>query len=128
MLNLEITRRHVRMRLDRLGRILLAAFEIVFVDDLEREGVEDYLFEIFSDTRAMVRGNEAHLFSEREVEIEDTTVRAITSLIVDVPVRANVAPGMLAVYLLELLIQGRDILAAKRHKKHKKEAHYKELK
>src|SRR5689334_21870140 len=35
MLNLEITRRHVRVRLDRLGRILLAAFEIVFADDLE---------------------------------------------------------------------------------------------
>ena len=61
----------------------------------------------------MVRGNEAHLFGEREVEIEDTTVRAITSLIVDVPVRANVAPGMCAVYLLELLIQGSGILAAK---------------
>ena len=67
----------------------------------------------------MVRRNEAHLFGEREVEIEDTTVRAITSLIVDVPVRANVAPGMCAVYLLELLIQGTDILAAKRHKRHK---------
>src|SRR5262245_20201180 len=106
MLNLEITRRHVRVKLDCLGRILLAAFEIVFVDDLEREGVEDYLFEILSDARAMVRRNEAHLFGECEVEIEDTTVRAITSLIVDVPVRANVAPGMSAVYLLELLIQG----------------------
>ena len=67
----------------------------------------------------MVRRNEAHLFGEREVEIEDTTVRAITSLIVDVPVRANVAPGMCAVYLLELLIQGSSILAAKRHKRHK---------
>src|SRR6185312_14196853 len=55
MLNLEITRRHVRVRFDRLGRILLAAFEIVFVDYLERESVEDYLFEIFSDTRAMVQ-------------------------------------------------------------------------
>ena len=107
------------MRLDRLGWILLAAFEIVFVDDLEREGVEDYLFEIFSDARVMVRGNEAHLFGERKVKIEDTSVRAITSLIVDVPVRANVAPGMCAVYLLELLIQGSDILAAKRHKRHK---------
>ena len=106
MLNLKITRRHVRLWLDRLRRILLAAFEIVFVNDHERESVEDYLFEIFSDTRAMVRRNEAHLFGEREVEIEDTTVRAITSLIVDVPVRANVAPGMCAVYLLKLLIQG----------------------
>src|SRR6185503_19638163 len=67
----------------------------------------------------MVRWNEAHLFGEREVEIEDTSVRAITSLIVDVPVRADVAPGMCAVYLLELLIQGSDILAAKRHKRHK---------
>jgi hypothetical protein len=67
----------------------------------------------------MIWGNEAHLFGERKVEKEDTTLRAITSLIVDVPVRANVAPGMSAVYLPELLIQGSDILAAKRHKKHK---------
>jgi len=54
----------------------------------------------------VVERDEAHLFGEREVEIDDTTVRAITSLIVDVPVRANVAPGMSAVYLLKLLIQG----------------------
>ena len=118
-MNLEITRRHVWVRLDRLGWILLAALEIIFVDDLEREGIEDYLFEIFGDSRAMVRGDEAHLFSEREVEIEDTSVWAVTSLIVDVPVRANVAPGMSAVYLLELLIQGTAILTAKRHKRHK---------
>src|SRR6185503_5625974 len=119
MLDLEIARRHVRMWLDRLRRILLAALEIVFVDDLKRERVEDYLFEIFGEARRMVERDEAHLFGEREVEIEDTSMRAITSLIVDVPVRANVAPGMFAVYLPELLIQGTDILAAKRHKRHK---------
>ena len=50
--------------------------------------------------------DEAHLFGEREVEIDDTSVWAITSLIVDVPVRANVAPRMATVYLLKLLIQG----------------------
>ena len=106
MLNLEITRRHVRMRLDCLRWILLAALEIVFVDDPECEGIEYYLFEIFRDARSVVARDEAHLFGEREVEIDDTSVRAITSLIVDVPVRANVAPGMCAVYLLKLLIQG----------------------
>src|SRR5215208_2750840 len=73
------------------------------------------MFEIFVDARRMVLRDEAHLFGECEVEIEDTTIRAITSLIVDVPVRANVAPGMAAVYLLKLLIQGNDILARKRH-------------
>ena len=104
------------MRLDRLRWILLATLEIVFVDDPEGEGVEYYLFEILRDARGMIERDETHLFGEREVEIDDTTVRAITSLIVDVPVRANVAPGMFAVYLLELLIQGTDILAAKRHK------------
>ena len=119
MLDLEIARRHVRMRLDCLRRILLAAFEIVFVDDLKRKRVEDYVFEVFREAHRMIERDEAHLFGEREVEIEDTPVRAITSLIVDVPVRANVAPGMCAVYLLELLIQGSDILAAKRHKRHK---------
>ena len=78
------------------------------------------MLEIFRDAGRMVERNEAQLFRERKVEKEDTTLRAITSLIVDVPVRANVAPGMCAVYLLELLIQGRTILAAKRHKRHKK--------
>src|SRR5262249_42886938 len=34
MLHLEIARGHVRVRLDRLGRILLAAFDVVLVDDL----------------------------------------------------------------------------------------------
>jgi hypothetical protein len=53
----------------------------------------------------MIEWDEAHLFGEREVEIDDTSVRAITSLIVYVPVRANVAPGMCTVYLLKLLIQ-----------------------
>src|SRR6185295_17539492 len=98
------------MWLDRLRRILLAALEIVFVDDLKGERVEDYLFEIFGEAPRMIERYEAHLFGEREVEIEDTSVRAITSLIVDVPVRANVAPGMSAVYLLKLFIQGSDIL------------------
>jgi hypothetical protein len=55
----------------------------------------------------VVDRDEAHLFGEREVEIDDTTVRAITSLIVDVPLRANVAPRMSTVYLLELFIQGK---------------------
>ena len=54
----------------------------------------------------MIMRDEAHLFGEREVEIDDTSVWAITSLIVDVPVRANVAPRMATVYLLKLLIQG----------------------
>lgn len=71
------------------------------------------MFEIFANTRRMIERDEAHLFGERKVEIEDTSVRAITSLIVDVPVRANVAPGMCAVYLLKFLIQGGVILAAK---------------
>ena len=67
----------------------------------------------------MILGDEAHLFGERKVEIEDTTVRAITSLIVDVAIRAHASPGMPAIYLLELLVQGTDILATRRHKKHK---------
>ena len=67
------------------------------------------MFEIFSDTGTMIERDEAHLFGERKVEKEDTSVRAITSLIVDVPVRANVAPGMSTVYLLKLLIQNNSI-------------------
>src|SRR5687768_17093043 len=104
MLSLEITGRHVRVRLDRVRRIFLALLQIVFVDDLERESVEDYLFEIFIDACRMVRGDQTHLFGERKVEIEDTTMRAVASLIVDITIRANVPPRMSAVYFLELLI------------------------
>src|SRR5215510_5138322 len=104
MLNLKITRRHVRVRFDGFRRILLAAFDVVFVNDLEREGVEDYLFEFFIDARWMIRWDETHLFGEWEVEKEDTTVRAITSLIVDVAIRAHAPPGMSTVYFLKPLI------------------------
>jgi hypothetical protein len=43
-------------------------------------------------------------FASGKVEKEDTTLRAVTSPIINVTIRANVPPGMPAVYLLELLI------------------------
>src|SRR5829696_7104434 len=49
MLSLEITRGHVRVRLDRFRRKFFTLLKIVFVDDLQRESVEDRLFEIFID-------------------------------------------------------------------------------
>src|SRR5215216_5936020 len=52
----------------------------------------------------MVRRDEAHLFGEGDVEIEDTTVRAIARLIVNIAIRTNAPPRMSAVYLLKLLI------------------------
>src|SRR5215208_1432988 len=104
MLSLEIACGHVRVRLDCFRRIPLASLQIVLIDDLEREGVENNLFEISVDARRMVRRDDAHLFRERKVEIEDTTVRTITSLIVNITIGANVPPGMRTVYLTELLI------------------------
>src|ERR1041384_1652165 len=74
----------------------------------------------------MIGGDQPHLPGERKIEKEDTTVRAIASLIINVAITANVAPGMLTVYLAELLIhrpqagtKKRSILATKRHKRHK---------
>ena len=75
----------------------------------------------------MIEGDEAHLFREWEVEKEDTTMRAITSLIVDVPIRTYVPPGMSAVYFGKPLIHIRHerhkkddfILATKRRRRHK---------
>ncbi len=52
----------------------------------------------------MFRRDEAHLAREREVEKEDTAVRAVTRLIVNITIGAHVPPGMSTVYLLELLI------------------------
>src|SRR5687767_10312975 len=49
MLSLQISSRHERVRLDRLRRKLASFLQIVFVDDLKRECVEDYLLEIFVD-------------------------------------------------------------------------------
>ena len=64
------------------------------------------MLEFFIDARRMIRWDETHLFREWEIEKEDTTLRAITSLIVDVPIRTHVPPGMSAVYFREALIQG----------------------
>ena len=126
MLNLKVTRRHVRVRFDCLRRVLLAALEVVFVDDLKRESVEDYLLEFFIDAWWMIGWDESHLFGEWEVEKEDTTMRAITGLIVDVAIRAHAPPGMSTVQLLKLLIHmqryenGNYVeFATKRHRRHK---------
>ena len=74
----------------------------------------------------MIGWDQSHLFGEWKIEKEDTTVRAIASLIINVAIRANVPPGMPTVYLVELLIhrpqtgtKKRSILATKRHKRHK---------
>src|SRR5688572_26825129 len=104
VLRLQVTRGHVRIRPDRLGRKLLALFEIVFVDDHERERIEYHLFEFFADLRRMIGGDEAHLFCEREVEIDDTALRTVARPVIDVTIRANTPPGMCSVYFLELLI------------------------
>ena len=81
------------------------------------------MFEILADARRMIGGDQSHLFGEWKIEKEDTTVRAIASLIINVAIRANVSPGMPTVYLLELLIhrpqtgtKKRSILATKRQK------------
>src|SRR5689334_1201204 len=52
----------------------------------------------------MIGRDQAHLFGECKVEIEDTSVWAIASLIVNITIGTNVSPGMAAVYLLKLLI------------------------
>src|SRR6185503_6619729 len=113
MLSLEVARGHERVRLDRFRRKLAALLYVVLVDDLKRERVENYLFEILVDARGVIGRDQAHLFREREVEKEDTTIRAVTRLIIDITIRTNVSPGMSAVYLLELLIHTQ---ATKRHK------------
>ena len=77
---------------------------VVLVNYLERESFEDYLFELFGNARRMVWRDKAHLFRERKVEIEDTPVRSITRLIVNVTIRANASPRMRTVYVLELFI------------------------
>ena len=74
----------------------------------------------------MIGGDESHLFREREVEKEDTTMRAITRLIIDVAIRAHAPPGMSTVYFLKFLIHipryenGNCVeFATKRHRRHK---------
>src|SRR5689334_353506 len=99
MLSLEITSRHIRVRLDRFRRKFLSLLQIVFVNYLERESIEYYLFEILANACRVIGGDQSHLFGEWEIEKEDTTVRAIASLIINVAIRANVPPGMPPVYL-----------------------------
>ena len=49
--------------------------------------------------------DEAHLFGEWEIEKEDTTMRAIARLIVDIAISTHAPPGMTSVYFLKPLIQ-----------------------
>src|SRR5690349_18627290 len=104
MLRLQVTRRHVVVRLDRFGRIFLASLDIVLVDDLKRERIENRLFEIFIDAVRMIGGNETHFLREREVEIDDTALRTVARPVIDITIRANIPPGMRTVYFLKLLI------------------------
>ena len=62
------------------------------------------MFEILVDAGWVVCRDEAHLFCERKIEIEDTTMRTVTSVIVNITIRADVPPWMPAVYFTELLI------------------------
>ena len=75
----------------------------------------------------MIGRDEPHLFREREVKKEDTTMRAITRLIVDITIRTHVPPGMSAIYLFKLLIHRRPYengncteFATKTHRRHKR--------
>jgi hypothetical protein len=60
----------------------------------------------------MIGWNEAHLLGEWEIEKEDTTMRAIPRLIVDVAIRTHAPPGMSPVYFLEALIHIRSMRMA----------------
>src|ERR1051325_7247863 len=104
MLRLQVTRRHVVVRLDRFCGILLALLEIVLINDLKRERIEDDLFEFFIDAVRMIDGNEAHLQREWKIEIDDTSLRAIARPVIDITIRANIAPGMCTIQLLKFLI------------------------
>src|SRR5207237_7716617 len=52
----------------------------------------------------MVRGDHSHFSGQREIKIENTTLGAVASLIVDETIRTHFPPGMCAVYLFKLLI------------------------
>src|SRR5688572_23626757 len=104
MLSLQIARGHERFRPDAFRRKFHSVFDVVFVDDAERKGVENGLFEVFVDAVRMVLGNEAHLFREWEVEKENTALRTVTRPIINITIGTHVPPRMRAVQLLELLI------------------------
>ena len=76
VLRLQVARGHVRVGLDSFGRVFPAALQIVLVDDSQGESVQDGLLEIFVNHRRMVRRNQTHLFAERKVKIENTTLGA----------------------------------------------------
>ena len=62
------------------------------------------MFEFLVNAGGMIRGDEAHLFREWEIEIDDTTLRAVAGPIIHKTIRANVPPGMRTIYFLKLLI------------------------
>ena len=56
MLSLQITCGHERTWFYSFRRVFLAMLEIVFVNNLQREGFEDDLFEVFIDEGRVVDG------------------------------------------------------------------------
>ena len=62
------------------------------------------MFEFFVDAVRMIDGDEAHLFGERKVEIDDAALRPIARPVIDITIRADIPPGMRTVYFLEFLI------------------------
>ena len=52
----------------------------------------------------MILGDETHFLRKREVEIQHSSTRTISDLIVNISVRADEPPGMRSIYLFKLLI------------------------
>src|SRR6266496_1378563 len=97
MLSLQIAGSHVRTWLDALARVFLTVLQIIFIDDSQGERVQDCLFEFFIDRRRVVGGEQIHLSGKWKIKIENPTMRAMASLIVNIAIRTDVPPGMCAV-------------------------------
>src|ERR1700730_10856941 len=107
MLRLQIASSHVRVGFEALVGEFLSLLQVILVDDLEGEGFKDGVLEIFVDGRRVVSGDQAHVSGERKVKIEDTTIGAVTSLIVNVTIRTNIPPGVGTIYFCKPLIHTR---------------------
>ena len=104
MLRLQITRRHVRVRLDRFDRIFPSLFPVILIDDSQRESFEYGLFEILIHGRRVIKGHQLHFPGQRKVEVKHPAIGPVTNLIIDVTIRADFSPRMAAIYLFEPLI------------------------
>src|ERR1700693_1389010 len=97
MLHLQVSGRHVAMGAEILFRNFDLVGNVVFVDDLKAEGVENGAGKIRRTNAALSLWNQADLFGEVKIKIEERSPTARSYDIFDIAVLHRRLKGMFPV-------------------------------